>query len=94
MRIFPTCAITKIIAHLSMGVNVLTLNKYMISLLILSFPIGPDEMSLPTFVYIIIGVAIFVFLLFLCTFLVFLSKHLHRRWQIQNSFKVREKKKT
>ena len=30
IRIFPTCAITKIIAHLSMGVNVLTLNKYMI----------------------------------------------------------------
>ena len=29
---FPTCAITNLIAHLSMGVNVLTLNKYMISL--------------------------------------------------------------
>ena len=27
---FSTCAITKIIAQLSMGVNVLTLNKYMI----------------------------------------------------------------
>ena len=30
IRSFLTCAITKIIARLSMGVNVLTLNKYMI----------------------------------------------------------------
>ena len=30
IRSFSTCAITKIIAHFSMGVNVLTLNMYMI----------------------------------------------------------------
>ena len=50
-----------------------------------SFPPGP---GFPVFVYIIIGVVILaVFLLFLC-FLVFLSKHLYKRWQIQNAFKV------
>ena len=52
-----------------------------------SFPNGP---GVPVFVYIIIGVVILaVFLLFLC-FLAFLSKHLYKRWQIQNAFKVRK----
>ena len=68
---------------------------YICSLILWFFPIGPGVPvfpigpGVPVFVYIIIGVVILaVFLLFLCTFLVFLSKHLYRRWQIQNSLKV------